>query len=200
VDEMPQWVQKRGVGMDFGFTNDPTAIVECGMYNNDLYINELCYKTHMTSGDIIREMRQHGSLKVIADSADPRLIKKIRMGGINIYAVEKAAGSILAGLDKMQEMNLKVTRQSVNVLEELRNYTCDKDNYGNFIIHPIDFCNHAVDAVRYEVFIFHHKVVQSFLFIKKFDNQIHIAHYLPAVLHYGWLNPAIHAVLVNSSR
>ena len=73
------------------------------------------------------------------------------MGGIIIYPVQKGPGSIKAGIDKMQTMELYVTEKSLNLQEELRNYTWDKDKNGNYINSPIDAYNHLIDAVRYVV-------------------------------------------------
>ncbi|WP_321437269.1 phage terminase large subunit [uncultured Bacteroides sp.] len=150
VDEIPHWVKKRGIGADWGYTNDPTAIIDCGLLDNDLYLDELCYKTHMLTGEIIDLLKLHDQ-KVISESADPRLIDEIKLGGILIYPVDKFQGSILAGINKMLELNIKVTRRSYNLLEEFRNYAWDKDKDGNYINQPIDKWNHGIDAVRYWV-------------------------------------------------
>lgn len=148
VDEIPDFVERRGVGMDFGYTNDPTAIIECAVHDNDLYLNEICYKTHMLSKDIIEVLKPIKS-RIISESADPRLIQEISNAGILIYPVQKSQGSINAGINKMQEYNIKVTKRSYNLLDEFRNYTWDKDKDGRFINQPIDKQNHAIDASRY---------------------------------------------------
>lgn len=150
IDEIPTWVRKRGRGMDFGFTNDPTAIIDCGIFEHDLYLDELCYKTRMLTGEIITELKKTNT-KVISESADPRLIQEIFNTGILIYPVDKFQGSINAGINAMLDYNIKVTRRSINLLFEFRNYTWDRDKDGNFINTPIDKYNHGVDAVRYYI-------------------------------------------------
>ena len=150
VPEIPDWMQKRGVGVDFGFTIDPTAIIDCGLYGNDLYLDELCYKTRMGTGDIIKELKKQPN-RVISESADPRLVNEIRNAGVRIKAVDKYPGSVKAGIDKMLELNLKITKRSYNLLEELRTYAWDKDKNENFINEPVDANNHAIDASRYWV-------------------------------------------------
>lgn len=150
VSEIPDWVQKRGLGMDFGFSNDPTAIVDCGLYDNDLYLDETCYKTHMLTKDIVNVLKPQNK-RTISESADPRLISEIRNTGVNIHPVDKYPGSIKAGIDKMLELNLKITKRSYNLLEEIRHYTWAKDKNDNYINEPIDDWNHAIDAVRYWV-------------------------------------------------
>ncbi|MDD3229596.1 MAG: phage terminase large subunit [Oscillospiraceae bacterium] len=148
VDEIPQWCKKRGLGIDFGYTNDPTAIIDCAIMDNDLYLDELCYQTHMLTSDIIKVLKTR-SMKVMAESADPRLIQEISNAGILIYPVDKFQGSIVAGISKMLEYNIKVTKRSYNILHEFRNYTWDKDKDGNYINVPIDKFNHGIDAARY---------------------------------------------------
>ena len=154
VDSIPYYAKKRGVGLDFGYSNDPSAAIECALIDNDLYLDELFYRTRMLSGDISDSLKPF-RLKVISESADPRLIQEISNSGILIYPVDKSninsKSSILAGIDKMLELNLKVTRRSYNILYELRKYTWDKDKDGNYINKPIDKYNHALDAARYWV-------------------------------------------------
>ena len=150
VDEIPSWVKKRGRGMDFGYSNDPTAIIDCAILDKDLYLDELCYKTRMLTGDIITELKKDEG-KVISESADPRLIQEIQNSGVWILPVEKFQGSIVGGINAMLDYNIKVTRRSINLLYEFRNYTWDKDKNGNYINTPIDKYNHGIDAARYWV-------------------------------------------------
>lgn len=150
VKEFPKEAKHVALGVDWGYTADPTAIIKCGIVDNRLYVQELCYKTHLGIKESISELRKH-NLSAYADSADPRLIDEIALGGILIYPVEKGAGSILAGIEKIKDMELFVTEDSYNLQEELRNYTWDKDKDGNYINQPIDAYNHALDAVRYYV-------------------------------------------------
>lgn len=148
VDEFPSHARKVAIGIDFGYSKDVTAIVKCGIVDNALYVEELCYKTNMLSSDIIKELRKY-DLFVYSDSADPRLIDEIGLGGVIIYPTQKGAGSIVAGIDKMNDMELFVTKNSYNLQKELRNYVWDKDKNGNYINTPIDAYNHAIDATRY---------------------------------------------------
>ena len=150
VDEFPQWCKKVGIGLDFGYSLDPTAAVRCGIIDNALYLDEIDYRTGLLSTDIIKSLRKW-QLPVYADSADPRLIQEIHNGGVRIYATEKGAGSINAGIDKMQSMEIYVTRRSYNLQKELRNYVWDKDKDGNYVNTPIDNYNHAIDSSRYYV-------------------------------------------------
>ncbi len=152
VKQMPDGLQKIALGVDFGFSNDPTAIVLCGIKDDCLYLDELCYQTNMLSRDIIAVLKKYPGIKVIADSADPRLIQEIANAGIRIYPVEKGAGSIIAGIEKMKEFNLYVTEHSYNAMTELRNYVWDKDKDGHYVNAPADGqLDHICDAARYYV-------------------------------------------------
>lgn len=142
VDEFPMWCKKVGVGLDFGYTNDPTAAIRCGIIDNALYLDEVDYRTGLLSGDIIKTLRPW-NLRVIADSADPRLIQEISNGGIKIYPVEKGSGSVNAGIDKMQGMEIFITKRSYNLQREFRNYVWAKDKDGNYINEPEDHDNHC---------------------------------------------------------
>ncbi len=155
VDEIPSYVKKQWYGIDYGYSNDPTAIVRIGLHESDLYIQEIAYYTHLGGADIIEILKdarnKYGRYKIIAESADPRLNDEIANAGLLIYPVKKYAGSINAGILKMQEYHFKVTKESTNVQKELNSYTWLKDKDGITTNTPIDCYNHAIDAARYVV-------------------------------------------------
>lgn len=151
VDEIPVYCKKRGYANDFGYTHDPTAIVDVGLVDDKLYIDEICYKTHMLAGDIIEEYKSLPFARVISENADPRLIQEIFNAGINIYPVEKFKGSVMAGIQKMQEYQICVTKRSTNIIKEFNNYTYLQNKEGKWLNEPIDKFNHAIDAIRYWV-------------------------------------------------
>lgn len=143
VDEFPDYAKKVALGVDFGYAADFTAIVRCGIVDNRLYIEEICYQTKMLVSDIVAALKPYKGTTVIADSADPRLIQEIFNAGILIYPVIKGGGSILAGIEKMKDMEMFVTRNSLNLQNELRNYVWDRDKNGNYINKPVDRDNHC---------------------------------------------------------
>ena len=157
---IPSIVKKRWVGVDFGFTNDPTAIILVGQQDDNLYLKEIEYKKgmlteHITEVLCSKELRNY---EIICDSADPRLIKEIRLVAKNKYKVElhvtpvkKSNNSIMPSIDKMTLYNLVVTENSYNVIKELKSYTYVKDREGKWLNKPIDKFNHSIDAVRYVV-------------------------------------------------
>lgn len=141
-------------GLDFGYTNDPTALEDVGIWKgqNSLYIDELCYKTRMTTSDIIKELKVvNKGRKIISESADPRMVDEIHNAGFNIHAIKKYQGSVTAGIDKMKSMKIYVTESSVNAIKEFRNYTYQQDKNGKWLNDPIDNFNHIIDGTRYVV-------------------------------------------------
>lgn len=152
IDQIPGYVKKRFIGMDFGYTNDPTAILEVGIYGEELYLDEICYRTRMLTNDIINVLKTNcKNKKIISESADPRLIDEIYNAGLNIHAVEKYQGSIMAGITKMQEYKIFITKRSTNIKKEFDNYVYDQDKEGRYINQPVDEFNHAIDAARYVI-------------------------------------------------
>lgn len=152
IDHIPYNVRRRWIGVDFGYSNDPTAIVEVGVDGKNLYLDEIIYRTEMLSSDIIAILKQEAAgMKIISESADPRLIQEIYRSGADIHPVQKYPGSVEAGLSKMQEYKIHVTKRSYNLIKELRNYTYRQDKEGKYLNLPVDMFNHAVDAARYVV-------------------------------------------------
>ena len=150
VKEFPQWAKKVAIGQDFGYTTDVSAAVKCGIVDNALYVDELCYQSGMLTNALADKVRPYG-LKVFAESADSRLVDEIKLRGVNIYGVDKSGPSIKAGIDKILSMDLYVTERSYNLMKELRTYVWDKDKDGNYINEPVDKDNHLMDAIRYYV-------------------------------------------------
>jgi phage terminase large subunit len=151
--EIPHWIKREGYGMDFGYSNSETAIVRCGLFENNLYIDEICYRTHMISTDIINEFKSIPKMKIISESADGRLIAEIALAGFHIVPVRKGPESVNAGIDAMQGYRILVTERSVNAIREIRNYTWQFDERaGRFINEPVKVKDHCMDAARYWVY------------------------------------------------
>lgn len=148
--EFPEYAKKKAIGLDFGYAQDPTAAIRCGIVDNDLYVDELFYETGMLSTEIARRLKNYSGLFVYADCADPRLIDELMLSGVLIYPTQKGAGSILAGIQRILDFdNIFVTERSYNVQNEMRNYVWKKDKDGHYINQPEDAFNHAMDAIRY---------------------------------------------------
>ena len=153
--EIPVWMDKRGYGMDLGFTLDPTGIVECAFdaKANTLYLREVCYRTHMESADIIRFYKSIPSMRIMSESADPRLVSEIQNAGIRIFPVIKGQGSVEASISVMKGYKMLITEDSVNLIKEIKNYTWEFDEKAKrFINQPAKGqADHLLDAARYWV-------------------------------------------------
>lgn len=147
IDTLPKEAKLIGIGLDFGYTNDPTAIIEIYNYNGQRILNELKYQTGMLNSDIAKELPKH--VPVYADSSEPKSIDEIKRYGITIKGVTKGKDSINYGVDVMQRNEYLVTSNSVNLIKELRAYCWDTDKAGTRLNKPIDTNNHAIDALRY---------------------------------------------------
>ncbi len=147
IDTLPKDAKLIGIGLDFGYTNDPTAIIEIYNYNGQRILNELKYQTGMLNSDIAKELPKH--VPVYADSSEPKSIDEIRRYGITIKGVTKGKDSINYGIDVMQRQEYLVTSNSINLIKELRAYCWDTDKTGTRLNKPIDTNNHAIDALRY---------------------------------------------------
>ncbi len=143
------------LGLDFGYTNDPTAIIRVSIAGSDLYLDELVYRTGLTNADISKSMLQLGIKpnydEIIADCAEPKSIDEIRRYGFNVKPAMKGQDSINAGIDAIKQLTIHVTQRSVNLIKELRNYSWVTDKEGNSTNKPVDVFNHAIDAFRYAV-------------------------------------------------
>jgi phage terminase large subunit len=140
------------IGLDWGYTNDPTAVVAVYKRGSAVLVHELMYSTGLTNQDIAEHLRKLGigrSWPIIADSAEPKSIEEVHRLGFNIHPATKGADSIRNSIDILKRQPLLVTRESTNLIKELRNYTWDTDKTGASLGVPIDRYNHAIDAVRY---------------------------------------------------
>ena len=147
IDTIPKEAKLIGIGLDFGYTNDPTAAIEIYNYNGTRIVNELVYRTGMVNSDIAKILPS--GIIIYADSSEPKSIEEIRRQGKTIKGVTKGADSINYGIDVMQRQDYLVTKQSTNLIKELRSYCWDTDKQGQRMRRPIDHYNHAIDALRY---------------------------------------------------
>jgi phage terminase large subunit len=138
--------------LDFGFTNDPTALVHLVLAHGELWLDEMLYATGMTNPMIAERAKGYGLTRndtIIADSAEPKSIRELNSLGLNVEACVKGADSIKNGIDIMQRYVLNVTRQSTGLRREMLNYKWRVTKDGITTNEPVDCFNHAIDAVRY---------------------------------------------------
>jgi phage terminase large subunit len=151
-DEMPE-TPRRVIGVDFGFTNDPTAIVDVRYQNGEIWIDELIYETGLTNQNIANFLKQEEINKVVTvcDSAEPKSIYELTLNGVRAIPCVKGTDSVRNGIDLMKQYKINVSKRSVNVIKELRNYRWKVDRDGKPLNVPVDIYNHAIDSIRYAV-------------------------------------------------
>ncbi len=148
-DELPY---TKVYGLDFGFSNDPTALNEIKSHNNKVYINELVYRVGLTNQGICKEFERLGISKgdlIIADSAEPKSIQELVDDGWNVVGADKGADSVRAGIDYLLAREVFYTEQSTNVALETQNYKWAVDRNKLPTNKPVDSDNHAIDSIRY---------------------------------------------------
>jgi len=152
VDGIPTDAKLLGYSMDFGFTNDPTTLMAIYKMDNELYIDELLYRTNMTNNDIGNFMKSINITRpydIVADSAEPKSIQELRLQGFNMQSAQKGPDSIKIGIDILKRYQMNITKNSTNTIKELRSYQWEKDRDGKLTGKPIDHSNHSLDAIRY---------------------------------------------------
>lgn len=151
-DEIPKDAKFIGYGLDFGFTNDPTALLGVWMQNGELWVKELLYETNLTNPAICDKLKAFGITRrneIIADSAEPKSIKEIESGGYWVSPALKGQDSVNSSIDKLKRFKINVTKDSTHLRKELNAYKWRQDKNGKTLNEPVDFMNHLIDALRY---------------------------------------------------
>jgi phage terminase large subunit len=153
ANNVPDEASLVAIGMDFGYSNDPTAIAEVFKLNDDLYINELVYSKGLTNQDIaqrLRELNITRQTEIIADSAEPKSIEELHRQNFNVKGAKKGADSINMGIDVLRRFKLHITKNSTNTLNEFKYYKWLTDKNGHIVNKPAtNQQDHIIDAVRY---------------------------------------------------
>lgn len=148
IHGVPPEARLLGYGLDFGYTNDPTAIVEIYKYDDKRILNLICYQKGLSNKQIATYIDTR--LMCWCDSAEPKSIKELQLYGVNAGGVTKGKDSINYGIQLIQEYEYLVTDHSADLITELRKYQWAKDKATNEKLNvPIDNYNHAIDAWRY---------------------------------------------------
>lgn len=151
ITHLPLGSVKRAYGLDFGFKNDPTALVKACMKRGDIYAKELLYDQGLTTPDIMSKFKLFNINKkdlIVADSSNLDAIAQMQRKGYNIVPAKKGPGSVNAGLEALRGLDLYITNDSTNWKEEQLKYKYAK-NKGKWTNSPIDAHNHLWDALRY---------------------------------------------------
>lgn len=149
IDDIPHEARLERYGLDFGYTNDPTAIPAIYYYNGGYILDEIEYRKGLSNKQIADIILAHKSALVIADSAEPKSIDEIKSYGVSITATKKGKDSINQGIQYIQGLRISVTKRSLNLIKEYRNYLWMTDTSGKVVNVPSPVFNHMMDAIRY---------------------------------------------------
>jgi len=149
IDEIPHEARLECYGLDFGYSLDPTAIVAIYYYNGGYILDEIVYQKGLSNKEIADILKNQEAKVIIADSAEPKSIDELRNYGLNILPSEKGADSVRYGIGTVQNQRISVTKRSINIIKEYRNYIWERDRAGRLTENPTPINNHAMDAVRY---------------------------------------------------
>ncbi len=149
IDDIPHEGRLERYGLDFGYTNDPTAIVGVYYYNGGYILDEIAYQKGLSNKQIADILLNQKKALTIADSAEPKSIDEIASYGISIMPTTKGPGSVLQRIQMMQDQRISVTKRSTNIIKEYRNYLWETDKDGRIINEPSPIWNHAMDATGY---------------------------------------------------
>jgi len=153
IDEIPHQARLAIRGLDFGYSNDPTVIVDIYEYNGGFILNEQLYQRGMKNkqiADFILALEDNKIL-TIADSAEPKSIDEIKEYGVNIVGAKKGQGSVSQGIDFVQSQRISVTKRSVNTIKCYRNYLWKTDKNGRILNVPEHEFSDPMDATRYGI-------------------------------------------------
>lgn len=144
---------KSGFGLDYGYTNDPTAafIGFIDLDDKKIYVWDELYQKGLSNKRIYEELLEMGYSKdrFTGDSAEPKSNDELKGYGLRIQGAKKGKDSIINGIQWIQDCEIIIHPRCINFLTEISNYTWDKDKFGNKLNKPIDDFNHLMDAMRY---------------------------------------------------
>jgi phage terminase large subunit len=149
VDEIPHEARLERYGLDFGYSNDPTSVVAIYYYNGGYILDELVYQKGLSNKQIADILNNLERRLVIADSAEPKSIDELKSYGVNVMPCQKGPGSINQGIQYVQEQRMSMTKRSLNLIREYRNYLYKTDKDGKILNEPDGGFDHTMDAVRY---------------------------------------------------
>ena len=149
IDSIPHEARLERRGIDFGYTNDPTAIVDIYKYNGGYIVDEVTYQKGLSNKQISDILTTKERVFTIADSAEPKSIDELCAYGHNVVGANKGADSVRQGIQIVQDQRVSVTSRSLNIIKEYRNYMWESDKNGKILNEPEGGFDHAMDAMRY---------------------------------------------------
>lgn len=150
VDDFPTDM-KIGYGLDFGFSNDPTALIRCAIKEDFLYLDQVFFEKELLNSEIAELIRENCKRNepIVADSAEPKTIRDLQTQNQRVIASLKGKDSVKHGIQKMRQYKIRITNDSLDLITEFQRYKWKTDSLGHPTNEPIDKYNHGIDAARY---------------------------------------------------
>jgi len=147
---LPEEARLLCYGLDFGYSNHPSALISLYKYNNSYIFDEVIYQKGLLNSQISNLLKTYEVKELVyADSAEPKSIAELSSYGHMILPVKKGKDSIVYGINLINQNEIYITPRSTNLIHELQNYIWLKDREGNTLNKPLDAFNHCIDAMRY---------------------------------------------------
>jgi len=151
IDDIPHTARLERYGLDFGYSNDPTAIIAVYYHNGGFILDEITFQKGLSNKQIADVLLNQPKALTVADSAEPKSIDEIRSYGVNILPTTKGQGSVLQRIQMMQDQRISYTKRSLNIQKEYRNYLWLTDKDGRIINEPDHLWSHSMDAAMYAI-------------------------------------------------
>ena len=151
IDSVPHEARLIGYGLDFGYTNHPTAIVAIFWYNGGYILHEITYQRGLSNEQIADVLKNHTPAIVVADSSEPKSIAELQAKEIHMIGAEKGPGSVNQGIQLVQDQRISVTKSSLNIIKEYRGYMWATDKLGKQLNEPEKVNDDTMDAIRYGI-------------------------------------------------
>lgn len=158
IDKIPHEAKLEGFGLDFGYSNDPTALVAIYYYNGGYIVDEIVYQKRLLNEAIADTIlaTEREDVLVVADSAEPKSIDEIKKYGVNIVGVQKKSQGkeksfVKWKIQVVQEQKISVTKRSINIIKEYRNYLWKIDKDGKILNEPEHEFSHSMNAIEYKL-------------------------------------------------
>lgn len=149
IDEIPHEARLERYGLDFGYSQDPAAIVAVYFYNGGYILDEVLYERGMSNRRLADVIKNLDTATTIADSAEPKSIDEIKEYGVSVLPANKGQGSINQGILYLQDQKISMTKRSLNLIKEYRTYLWKTDKLGKILNIPEGGYDHLLDATRY---------------------------------------------------
>lgn len=149
IDEIPHEAHLERYGLDFGYSNDPSSLVAIYKYNGGYILDEIVYSKGLSNKSLADTILSQPQALVIADCAEPKSIDEIKAYNIPIIPTIKGKDSVNAGIQFVQHQKISVTKRSLNIIREYRNYLWEVDKDGKVLNIPEHEFSHSMDAIRY---------------------------------------------------